>query len=371
MSASHANNSDNALTASNLNVGTLKTVGQNITGANDIQTYTIHAQNSITASGGFYGDGSQITGVISASHSDKADNALNANTSSIAGKANTIYTEAAAILGDMYPALFTTQGPAYTQIWNTENVRINPGAGRITATEVSTSLLIGTASYATAISKSQVGPITITDLTNVATLYLVGDSGTGGHLSTIEGSPSGLNFNVQSGDFIGIGGPLHIGDHDVVAEDGKFLGTASYAESASWAISASWAPSTGGTTTSGRSIVLCSAFTPVLLGADAAQVTIPYSPTDGSSSINWNVKRLMIRTETIETTGSIINIEKSTVTGPFSAITIGTVNLMSGSYEGATTGSLGSVTSGDKIRFNILTLGTATNETMITEISNT
>jgi hypothetical protein len=59
-----------------------------------------------------------------------------------------IYTEEAAILGDLYPALFTTNGPSNELIWNTSTVRINPGAGRLTATEVSTSLLTGTASYA-------------------------------------------------------------------------------------------------------------------------------------------------------------------------------------------------------------------------------
>jgi hypothetical protein len=109
------------------------------------------------------------------------------------------------------------------------------------AQTASVALKVDTASYAFTISQSQVGPITITDPTNVATLQLVGDIGTGGHLSTIEGSPSGLNFNVQSGDFIGIGGDLHIGDHNIVPNDGKFLGTASYADQTQDAVSASWA----------------------------------------------------------------------------------------------------------------------------------
>jgi len=180
--------------------------------------------------------------------------ASSAISASISKVANKVYTEEAAVLGDMYPFISTVNGPANTQVWNTHNVRINPGAGRITATEVSASLLIGTASYATSISKSQVGPITITDMTNVATLYLVGDSGTGGHLSTIAGSPSGLNFDVQTGDFIGIGGPLHIGDHDIVPNDGKFLGTASYATPASYALNGggggSWSGSSGQVTQS-------------------------------------------------------------------------------------------------------------------------
>jgi hypothetical protein len=58
------------------------------------------------------------------------------------------------------------------------------------------------------------------------------------------------------------------------------------------------------------------------------------------------------------------------VVGAFSATTIGTVVLDSASYEGQTTGSLGSVNSGNKLRFNVSVLGAATNWTVITEISN-
>lgn len=155
--------------------------------------------------------------------------------------------------------------------------------------------------------------------------------------------------------------------------------------SASYAISASWAPSTGGGSSVssswassslsssyaplGRSIVLCSAYTPVLLGWDSAETTIPFSPLDGSSSINWNVKRLSLRTQTIESATSSINIEYSTSTGSFNPTTIGGVTLM-GTYEAATTGSLGAVASGNKLRFNVTTLGVGINWSIITEISN-
>ena len=149
---------------------------------------------------------------------------------------------------------------------------------------------------------------------------------------------------------------------------------------ASWAVSASWAPGGSGVSASwsetssyvpiGRSIVLCSAYTPTAVGVDAAEVPVPFSPIDGSSSINWNVKRLSIRAQTSETLSSSVIIEKSITTGFFSSTVIGTVTLLSGAYENATTGSLGTVYSGNKIRFNVDALGTAINWTVVTELSN-
>ena len=140
-------------------------------------------------------------------------------------------------------------------------------------------------------------------------------------------------------------------------------GSADQSISASFATTASYVPI-------GRSIALCSAYTPSATGVDAAEVPVPFSPVDGSSSINWNVKRLSIRAQTSETTTSSVIIEKSIVSGLFSSTTIGTVTLPSGAYENSTTGSLGTVNSGDKIRFNVSTLGTATNWTVVTELSN-
>ena len=85
------------------------------------------------------------------------------------------------------------------------------------------------ASWAATMSQVQYGPITITDATNVARLYLVGDAGTGGHTSTIVGSPAGLILTAQAGDFVGIGSEMHIGVHDIVSAGGKFVGTSSWA----------------------------------------------------------------------------------------------------------------------------------------------
>ena len=93
-----------------------------------------------------------------------------------------------------------------------------------------------TASYALTISQSQVGPITITDPTNVATLNLVGDPGTGGNTATIQSIPSGMSISVGGGGFVGFSNDIHIGNFDIVPLDGKFLGTASFANTASFAL---------------------------------------------------------------------------------------------------------------------------------------
>jgi hypothetical protein len=118
-------------------------------------------------------------------------------------------------------------------------------------------------------------------------------------------------------------------------------------------------------------MILCSAYTPSLIEPDAAEVSVPFDPIDGISSIDWNVKRISLRVQTPETVTSSIDIEKSSGPGVFSATTVGSLMLLSGSYETAfASASLGTVTSGDKLRFNVTALGTAANWTIITEISN-
>ena len=131
----------------------------------------------------------------------------------------------------------------------------------------------------------------------------------------------------------------------------KFVGTASYAL----------------VSPLGCVLALCSAFTPIGTGADVAEIPVPYSPRDGSSSINWNVRRINFRVQTAGIS-SEVNIEKSSDTGGFSATTVGTLTLASGSYETSNSSSLGTINSGDKIRFNVTTLGTAQNWTITTEL---
>lgn len=118
----------------------------------------------------------------------------------------------------------------------------------------------------------------------------------------------------------------------------------------------------------GRAMALCLAYTPVIVGADQAEIPVPYM-SDGVTPTTWSVKRLVLRTQTPETATSSFNVESSHGTGSFSASQVGTVNLYSSSYESYTLAS-SSVVSGDKLRFNITTLGGASYWTIITELTS-
>jgi hypothetical protein len=117
----------------------------------------------------------------------------------------------------------------------------------------------------------------------------------------------------------------------------------------------------------GRSIMMCSALTPSYIGADGGEIPIPYD-IDGTGIINWSVRRITLRVQTAGGSPSI-TVEKSPGTGGFVASTLGTVTLPNNAYEASVINS-GTVASTDKIRFNVGTLGTAQNWTIITEISN-
>lgn len=116
-----------------------------------------------------------------------------------------------------------------------------------------------------------------------------------------------------------------------------------------------------------RAIMLCEAFTPVLTGADVGEITIPYAK-DGTTVLTWSVKRLTLR---VQTAGGapVVVVEKSTVTGAFTASTVGTLTMGSNNYEVSITSALGTVNSGDKIRFNVTTLATAQAWTITVEIA--
>jgi len=107
-------------------------------------------------------------------------------------------------------------------------------------------------------------------------------------------------------------------------------------------------------------ISLCEAFTPAGTGADIAEKRVPFNPTDGSS-ITWNVKSIFLR---VNTAGGapVVVIQKSTVGNAVfgSGSTVGTITFSSGDYEGEVTSMLGTVASGDKLRFSVTTLATAT-----------
>jgi hypothetical protein len=115
-------------------------------------------------------------------------------------------------------------------------------------------------------------------------------------------------------------------------------------------------------------MVLCAGFTPLTTGADSAEITVPYA-LDGTTALTWTVRRLVFRVQ-IAGGAPVVVIEKYTGTGVFSATTVGTISMGSGAYEAAVTSALGTVASGDKVRFNVTTLATAASWTVEVELSN-
>lgn len=118
----------------------------------------------------------------------------------------------------------------------------------------------------------------------------------------------------------------------------------------------------------GLTVTLCGAYTPGATGADTMEFTMPYSPTDGTTSITWNLRRFTLRVA-VAGGAPAASLEKSTATGAFSATTMASVTMGSGNYEvSATSGfSSSTVASGNKIRFNATALGTATDWTITCE----
>jgi hypothetical protein len=115
-------------------------------------------------------------------------------------------------------------------------------------------------------------------------------------------------------------------------------------------------------------VTLCGAFTPAGTGGDAFEFTLPYSPTDGTTSVTWNLRRITLRVN-VAGGAPAVTIEKSTATGAFSATTMGSVTMGSGNYEVSATGGFSSstVASGNKLRMNPTALGTATGWTVTCE----
>jgi hypothetical protein len=108
-------------------------------------------------------------------------------------------------------------------------------------------------------------------------------------------------------------------------------------------------------------IQLASGFNPPV-GADTAVIRIPESPTDGSSSVTYNVRRLTCRVETPSSGTSTFQVEYYTGTSAFSA-----TNLLSSAlsvtgattYEFSSTGfSTSTLATGAKIRLNFSAVDT-------------
>ena len=115
-------------------------------------------------------------------------------------------------------------------------------------------------------------------------------------------------------------------------------------------------------------IVFCAGFTPAGTGADTAEFEVPYKG-DGTTSITWNVRRIHLRVGTVSGSNPAINIEYSTASGNFSATTVGSCAVSSNNEAATTSGfSVSTLSSGNKVRFNVTTLGASTNWTIKLEL---
>jgi hypothetical protein len=110
----------------------------------------------------------------------------------------------------------------------------------------------------------------------------------------------------------------------------------------------------------GRSVVvvLCERHTP-LAGPDVVEAFVPHE-WDGEELADWVVTRASVRVATSGGAPSV-QFEKSSGAGIFIPTPITTVTLGNGAYEAAVSGVSGTVTSGDKLRMNVLEVGSAEN----------
>lgn len=123
----------------------------------------------------------------------------------------------------------------------------------------------------------------------------------------------------------------------------------------SWAVSASWV---GGNLASvrGKTVYLCSGFTPGQEGADAVEIMMPYN-NDGTTAVSWSFKRFDFRVANSGSYSSSINFEKSTSTGAFSASYLTSLVMPANTYQVSTGSSNLTINSGDKLRFFVNYIG--------------
>jgi hypothetical protein len=108
-------------------------------------------------------------------------------------------------------------------------------------------------------------------------------------------------------------------------------------------------------------LTFCAGFTPAATGVDSVVLRIPDSPTDGSTSVTYNVRELFVRVETASAGTTSVHVQYYTGTSAFSS----SGNLMTtalsitgaSTYEASTTTfSQTTLSSGNKVRLNFTAL---------------
>lgn len=117
-------------------------------------------------------------------------------------------------------------------------------------------------------------------------------------------------------------------------------------------------------------MVLMAGYTPTGTGADVAEIPVPYSAADGTTSITYNIRRITFRVATAGGAPSL-KVQKSTAgNAAFSGTDVDTLTIASGEYQVSTTSSFDSstVASGNLLRVNVLTLASAQSWTVVVEL---
>ena len=266
---------------------------------------------------------------FTASWSNNATNAIGAGGINI----NTTDIDA-----DYFPTMVaTTAGNATLWVDNNNALKYNPSSSILTAPH-----LKGTASIALSASIMDVG-----SPNSQFTFPFVEGNGIQ-NLKVAGGGTSIFWYNPATTTF------------SVPTIQSTLVGTAS------WAVNVV----NGGTSAVGRSMVLCAGFTPLVSGPDIAEIPFPYAP-DGFTPVTWALNRLIFRVGVAASDTSSVNIEVSNGDAGFTANTIiGTMYVTSGSYTGYVIVPGATAHSGDMCRFNIVTLGTQQNWSIIAEIGS-
>lgn len=97
--------------------------------------------------------------------------------------------------------------------------------------------------------------------------------------------------------------------------------------------------------------------TPSATGVDAQTLGVPFNPRDGTF-LQFRVLRVLFRVETVGTTASRIALEKSCGAGKFEAQTVVQIELPASEYEHAIANLPTVLRSGDKLRANVVQIGT-------------
>lgn len=287
--SSYATNADHAITASNLDTGTgLKTLGANITGANDIQGFSIHMQNDITSSNGisasfFRGNGAGILGVISSSYSVRSDVSVSASFASASNYAVSSSFANHAISADTATSATTATSSSWA---NSGSSALSASSAKWSRTTPNWRYDIDPHSYYE-LGASALQGTTLTYVYNdVGSAQLMFSFDTASMYIGQPGAP--LQMNSPFSSSIGINDATITSNVVYANAQGTYVAippTTTIAATSSWAVSASWAPPVTSVSASFASRAITSSYAYSSSWADnATSAAVAISSSYGASS---------------------------------------------------------------------------------------